>query len=182
MLHSHLSAQRAQCQRQSGARIVLTAVLASGIDWCRSQLRPQGTKSGPRWSLKYGVGLVGALALSFVQLSAAESPYNPNISSPSGLKAGGKTFTRTGEGSLPNTPAIIIGGITATQFTVISSSGITAIAPAGSLGANNVVVTNFAGTRTHGPALEFNYISGTFVKPAAPFRPAFSRALSSIAL
>ena len=117
MLHSHLSAQRAQCQRQSGARIVLTAVLASGIGWSRSQLRPQGTKSGPLWSLKYWVGLVGALALSFVQLSAAAPDAPTNVMAVRGNVEAVVSFTAPASN----------GGAIITGYTVTSSPGVALI-------------------------------------------------------
>ena len=60
-----------RAQRRSGSRFDLTAVLGAGLDWCRAGVWPVGTLSRARFSLKYGVGFVGALALSGVELSAA---------------------------------------------------------------------------------------------------------------
>ena len=71
MLHSYSSPQRAQ--RLSGARIALTAVLAGGIGRCRSGLRPEGTKSCPRSSFKYLLGFVGALVLSSLSHTLADT-------------------------------------------------------------------------------------------------------------
>ena len=71
MLHSYSSPQRAQ--RLSGARIAFTAVLAGGIGRCPSGLRSEGTKSCPRSSFKYLLGFVGALVLSSLSHTLADT-------------------------------------------------------------------------------------------------------------
>ena len=69
LLHFNSSPHRAPLR--VGSRFDLTAVLAAGLDRCRAGLWPAGALSRAWFSLKYGVGFVGALALSGVELSAA---------------------------------------------------------------------------------------------------------------
>ena len=69
MLPSYPSPHRAQLRPGSG--LAFTAVLAPEFGRRPSGLRLQGRLSRHRWSLKYWAGFVGALALSWVELSAA---------------------------------------------------------------------------------------------------------------
>lgn len=70
MLHFYPSPPRSQLR--SGSRLAFIAVLAAGLGRSRSGLRLEGALSRPRWSsLNTWLGLVGALVLSVVELSAA---------------------------------------------------------------------------------------------------------------
>ena len=123
MLHSYLSPHRAQLR--SGSRLAFNAILAAGFGWCRSGLRPKGTLSRHRSSLKRLVGFVAALALSVVELSAAGTPtVTPSTSN---LAINATTLTITGAGfsttAADNTVAFSSGtgtvtSATATQLTV----------------------------------------------------------------
>jgi hypothetical protein len=83
-----------------------------------------------------------ALALALGIGSSDEAPPAPAIVSPSsGYAAGGTAFTLTGTDFQPGA-TVTIGGVPATSVVWISSTSITGVSPAGTPGAQNVVVTN----------------------------------------
>jgi uncharacterized protein (TIGR03437 family) len=67
------------------------------------------------------------------------------ISPPSGSTAGGNTVTITGTGFTGAT-TVDLGTVSATSFTVVSSTQITFVAPKEVAGAHNITVTTPAGT------------------------------------
>jgi IPT/TIG domain len=72
-------------------------------------------------------------------------PTVTGISPSSGSTAGGTSVTITGTGFTGAT-GVTIGGTAATSFTVVSSTSITALTPAGSVGTASVLVTTPSGT------------------------------------
>ena len=112
MLHSYPSPLRAQLR--SGSRLAFATILAAGLGRFQTWLRPEGALSRPRWSsLKYCVGLVGALALSFVQLSAGVPDVPTSVVAVRG----------PGEAVVSFTAPVSDGGFTITSYTVTSSPG-----------------------------------------------------------
>ena len=67
----------------------------------------------------------------------------------------GTTITITGT-HLTGTSSVTVGGVAATSFTVVSSTSVTAVTPAGSAGVKNVVLTTLGGTATSTNA--FTYV------------------------
>ena len=65
----------------------------------------------------------------------------------SGLVEGGTTITLTGE-NLTGATSVTVGGVAATSVVVVSSTSVTAVTPAGTAGAKNVVVTTPNGSAT----------------------------------
>jgi fibronectin type 3 domain-containing protein len=87
-------------------------------------------------------GVVGALSneVSAVPYSYA-APTVASISPNSGSVNGGTAVTITGTGFVSGA-TVSIGGVNATAVTFVSATSITATTPAGTVGAQNVVVTN----------------------------------------
>src|SRR6185312_13814542 len=84
----------------------------------------------------------GSLASAYTYVNPA--PTVTSISPNNGSAAGGTALTITGTGFLSGA-TVTIGGTAATGVNVVSSTSITAIAPAHAAGATNVVVANSDG-------------------------------------
>jgi alpha-tubulin suppressor-like RCC1 family protein len=84
-----------------------------------------------------------------------------------GATAGGTQVTITGT-NLTGATAVHFGANAATSFTVHAASSITAVAPAGALGAVNVTVTTAAGISPTTSADRFIYVAAPTVKSLAP--------------
>ena len=98
-----------------------------------------------------GDGFVNGVDLAQVLVDWGECA-NAGLSissvSPSfGSAAGGTAITIAGK-NFTGATSVMIGGITATSFVVVSATTITAVSPIGSAGAKDVVVTTPAGTAT----------------------------------
>ena len=98
-----------------------------------------------------GDGFVNGVDLAQVLVDWGECA-NAGLSissvSPSfGSAAGGTAITIAGK-NFTGATSVMIGGITATSFVVVSATSITAVSPIGSAGAKDVVVTTPAGTAT----------------------------------
>ena len=106
-----------RAQRRSGSRFDLTAVLAAGLDWCRAGVWPAGTLSRARFSLKYGVGFVGALALSGVELSAAVT-IDDTFTTLAGTAGDNRSMDGTGSAGYFEATSFPIGGVTLTKIGV----------------------------------------------------------------
>ena len=106
-----------RAQRRSGSRFDLTAVLAAGLDWCRAGLWPVGTLSRARFSLKYGVGFVGALALSGVELSAAVT-IDDTLTTLAGTAGDNGSTDGTGSAGYFDARSFPVGGVTLTKIGV----------------------------------------------------------------
>ena len=106
-----------------------------------------------------------------------EVPVITSISPAAGPKGGGNTITINGL-SFVNVTGVTIGGIAATNYTVVNGQKITATIPPGVFGSVNVLVTTTNGTNSATANAKFNYTSGAFDAPAEPFSPSFPYALS----
>ncbi|MBU6280532.1 MAG: SUMF1/EgtB/PvdO family nonheme iron enzyme [Actinomycetales bacterium] len=109
-----------------------------------------------------GDGMVTAGDISLVLLDFGACPVDPpSISSVTpnfGPTAGGTTITITGM-ALTDTSIVTVRGNSATSVIVVNDTTVTAVTPAGSVGAANVQVTTPGGTAT---------ISGAFTYGNAP--------------
>jgi formylglycine-generating enzyme required for sulfatase activity len=121
-----------------------------------------------------GDGEVTAADISMVLLDFGACPVNPptiTAVTPSyGPTAGGTTITITGM-ELAGASAVTVRGNAATSVTVVSDTTVTAVTPAGSVGAANVQVTTPGGTAT---------ISGAFTYGNAPPPPAWCTVLEQL--
>ena len=106
-----------RAQRRSGSRFDLTAVLAAGLDRCRAGLWPAGALSRARFSLKYGVGFVGALALSGVELSAAVT-IDDTFTTLAGTAGDNGSTDGTGSAGYFDARSFPVGGVTLTKIGV----------------------------------------------------------------
>jgi hypothetical protein len=88
------------------------------------------------------------------------APTVTSIAPESGLTAGGAPVTITGAGFLEGA-TVTIGGVEATEVSVVSETELTAKAPAGSAGPDEVVVSDINGPSTGGPLY-------TYVSPLVP--------------
>ena len=89
--------------------------------------------------------------------SATSGPSITGVSPATGPVAGGTAVTITGSG-FTGAPAVLFGSAAATTFSVVSSTKITAAAPAGS-GWVDVTVATASGTSATSPADQFGYPS-----------------------
>ena len=98
-----------------------------------------------------GDGFVNGVDLAQVLVdwgACANAGLSISSVSPSfGSAAGGTAITIAGK-NFTGATSVMIGGITATSFVVVSATTITAVSPIGSAGAKDVVVTTPAGTAT----------------------------------
>jgi formylglycine-generating enzyme required for sulfatase activity len=84
------------------------------------------------------------------------APTLLSVTPNAGPTTGGTAITLTGT-SLASATSVTIGGVPATNLTVVSSTTVTAIVPPGSIGSKNVVVTTAGGTATLTGA--YSYVS-----------------------
>ena len=115
-------------------------------------------------------GFVGGGDLAFVLVNWGQIPpwAGPTISSVSpatGSTAGGTAITITGT-SLTGATSVTVGGIAATSVVVVSSTSVTAVTPAGTVGAKNVAVTTPNGTATATNA--FTYFAPPTISSVSP--------------
>jgi hypothetical protein len=110
-------------------------------------------------------------AVSVTPLAAA--PTLSSVSTTSGTSAGGTSITITGSNFLAGA-TVTVGGAACTSVTVVSATSITCTTPAGTAGAQDVVVTN---TDTQSATLSsgFTYIQA----PATPATPVVDTASDS---
>ena len=121
-----------------------------------------------------GDGMVTGADISLVLLDFGACPVDPpSISSVTpnyGPTAGGTTITITGT-ALTDASAVTVRGNAATSVTVVNDTTVTAVTPAGSVGAANVQVTTPGGTAT---------ISGAFTYGNAPPPPVWCTVLEQV--
>ena len=106
-----------------------------------------------------------ASAFSYSQISPTVSSVSPAFGSP----GGGTAVTITGTGFVAGA-TVTVGGIAATEVTVVNSTTITAATPAHASGAVNVLVTNpdgQAATKTNGFAYGITFIQVAAATPSA---------------
>jgi len=106
-----------------------------------------------------------------------EAPVVISISPGAGPTGGGNVITINGL-SFINVTGVTIGGIAATNYTVVNGQRITATIPPGIFGPANVLVTTTDGTNSTTANTLFTYTAGAFDAPPEPFSPSFPHALS----
>ena len=118
-----------------------------------------------------GDGTVNAADISLLLLAFGACPVDPpsisSITPNDGPTAGGTAITITGT-ALTDTSTVTVRDNAATSVTVVNDTTVTAVTPAGSVGAANVQVTTPGGTAT---------ISGAFTYRNAPPPPAWCTVL-----
>ena len=99
-----------------------------------------------RWVSPYGI--YANVGFRAVRTAAPEpQPTITSITPISGLTEGGTPITITGW-DLTGATSVTVGGVAATSVVVVSSTSITAITPAGTVGAKSIAVTTPGGTAT----------------------------------
>ncbi len=114
--------------------------------------------------VKVPAGIAGQVNVTVVvgsQMSSAQRPYAvipelTKVAPNTGGSAGGTSVTLTGSGFTGAT-AVKFGDVAATSFKVDSNTQITAVAPAGTLGATDVTVVTAGGTSVTGTASKYTY-------------------------
>ena len=91
--------------------------------------------------------------VTYASITPALPPTVVSITPASGPSAGATFVTISGSAFVP-TPTVTIGGAAATSVAFVNSGSLTAITPAGSVGARDVVVTN--------PDLQSGSLTGSF--------------------
>ena len=126
----------------SGLAVTIGGVAATGVTWVNSTTitatAPAGTTGAKNVVVTNPSTLSGTGTGAFTY---AVAPTVTSASPSSGTDAGGVAITITGTGFVSGA-TVTIGGAAATGVTWVSSTSITATAPTGSAGAQNVVVTN----------------------------------------
>ena len=117
-----------------------------------------------------GSGTVDGVDLASLLSSWGQSPpwAGPTVSSVSpatGSTAGGTAITITGT-SLTGATSVTVGGVAATSVVVVSSTSVTAVTPAGTVGAKSVAVTTPGGTATATNA--FTYFAPATISSVSP--------------
>ena len=95
----------------------------------------------------------------------ADIIYISSVTPNSGLTAGGTAITITGA-SLTGATSVTVGGVAATSVVVVSPTSVTAVTPAGTVGAKSVVVTTPNGTATASNA--FIFFAPTTISSVSP--------------
>ena len=95
----------------------------------------------------------------------ADIIYISSVTPNSGLTAGGTAITITGA-SLAGATSVTVGGVAATNVVVVSPTSVTAVTPAGTVGAKSVVVTTPNGTASASNA--FIYFAPTTISSVSP--------------
>jgi hypothetical protein len=95
----------------------------------------------------------------FYSSAGAVVPRVASIAPRTGPTSGGTFITITGTGFDQSTPtAVFFGQVAATDVTVVSPTTITAVSPAESAGAVNVMVVTYGGSSSPSPGSQFVYI------------------------
>ncbi len=138
----------------SGATVTIGGAPATGVTWVNATsitaITPAGTAGAKNVVVTNPDTQTGTLNNGFTYIAAA--PTVTSISPTSGPPAGGTSVTITGTGFVSGA-TVTIGGTPATGVTWVNATTITAITPAVTAGAKNVVVINpdtQAGTLTNG--------------------------------
>ena len=114
-----------------------------------------------------GSGTVDGVDLASLLSSWGQSPpwAGPTVSSVSpatGSTAGGTPITITGT-SLTGATSVTVGGVAATSVVVVSSTSVTAVTPAGTVGAKSVAVTTPSGTASLASAFTYVVPNGWYI-------------------
>ncbi|MCI0340948.1 MAG: IPT/TIG domain-containing protein [Planctomycetales bacterium] len=134
---------------QSGATVTIGGTAATSVVFVSAtQLTgatPAGTGGARTVTVTNPDGQSGALGSGFTYGSPpAGPPVVTNVSPAFGPTAGGTTITVTGS-AFQGGATIAIGGTLATSVALVSATQLTAVTPAGTAGAQTVVVTNLDG-------------------------------------
>lgn len=106
----------------------------------------------------------GGKILTTIVVAAPAAPTVTALAPASGPAEGGTSVTITGTGFTDAT-SVKFGATNATSFTVVSSTQITAVSPAGAIGTVNVTVTNPNGPSSTLVANQFTYAGSRQVGP-----------------
>jgi len=120
----------------------------TGSSNCRASWRFYGTP----------VALSGIIGFRVVRTAESTSTSITSITPISGPIAGGTPITITGT-NLTGATSVTVGGVAATSVVVVSSTSVTAVTPAGTVGAKSVAVTTPDGTASLSSA--FTYVLPT---------------------
>jgi formylglycine-generating enzyme required for sulfatase activity len=91
--------------------------------------------------------VVADVGFRIARSAAAAPPTLASVAPASGLTGGGTTITLTGT-NLAGATSVIVGGVAATSVTVVNSTTVTALTPAGTAGAKSVTITTPGGQAT----------------------------------
>jgi len=114
------------------------------------------TPAGTAGAKNVVVTTPGGTATATGAFTYVSPPTISSVSPSSGALAGGTAITITGT-NLTGATSVTVGGSAATSVVVVSATSITAVTPAGTLGAKNVVLTTPGGTATATNA--FTYVA-----------------------
>ncbi len=151
----------------AGSTVKIGTVAATGVvvnsTTSISAVTPAGT-AGAADVVVTNTNGTGTLTGGFTYLAPPSAPTVSSISPASGPTGGGTAVQITGSGFITGS-TVTIGGASATGVVVNSATSISAVTPAGTAGAANVVVTNTNGTGT---------LTGGFTYLAPPSAPTVS--------
>ena len=143
--------------------VAVTGIVINGAGTQITAVTPAGTAGAKNLSVTTAGGTatkVGAFTYTNATLPTIAS-VKPN----SGLLAGGTAITITGT-NLTSATSVKIGGVPATSVVVVSATSITAVTPAGTAGAKDVVVITPSGNATGTNA--FTYLDVPTIVSVSP--------------
>ncbi|MEX2660378.1 MAG: IPT/TIG domain-containing protein, partial [Vicinamibacterales bacterium] len=164
---------------QTGNVSVLTSsacgwTVSTSTDWLRIDTPTSNTGGG---TVQYTAsanagpareGLLTVAGMNFRVTQAIGASTVTAVSPTSGSFHGGTSITVTGT-NFAGVPGVTVGGTAATSVSVVSTTSLTAVTPAGSLGPKTVSVTTNAGTGSL--ANGFTYTCGFTLSPASAAAP-----------
>ncbi len=145
--------------------VTIGGVSATGVTVVNSTTITATTPAGTAGAKDVAVTTTGGTGTGTSLFTYIAAPTVTGISPNSGPTAGGTSVTITGT-SFTGTTSVTIGGAAATGVTVVNDTTITATTPAGTVGAQDVVVTNAVGSGT-GTSL-FTYVAAPTVTGTFP--------------
>jgi hypothetical protein len=98
---------------------------------------------------------------------SASPPTVTGISPAAGSTTGGTSVTITGT-NFNGTPQVTIGGVAASQVTVVNSTTLTAVTPAGTGSVQVAVTTSFGTSAANPPGSTYTYVAPVAPAPPAP--------------
>ena len=149
-------------------RVVRGGSWNSGSEWSRSSARGNAAP---------GLAL-GEFGFRVVR-SALPAPVLDGVF-PSTGSSGGGTFIELSGSNLSGAVSVTIGGIAATDVTVVNPSFVTAVTPAGSIGPKDVSITTPAGTATLPNAFTYGEAAPTIIATTPGTGPTTGNTLVTI--
>ena len=143
--------------------VAVTSIVINGAGTQIAAVTPAGTAGAKNLAVTTAGGTatkVGAFTYTNATLPTIASVI-PN----SGVLSGGTAITITGT-NLTGATSVKIGGVAATSMVVVSATSITAVTPAGAVGAKDVVVITPSGTATGSSA--FTYLDVPTIVSVSP--------------